>query len=121
MSTDIPIKYINATGSVDFQVVAFTRDYTDPPNDSNSNSTDGVTVITNDNDMDYKYVAWQVFNAETEVDFVYPSAVYVGMYYKTGILTMKAGPFRAKLGSSWEIVQPETPDEVTILQESKSQ
>ncbi len=84
---DIPIKYVNGTGSTDFQVVVFSKNF--------SQNTP-VSV----------YLAWQVLRAQTSVQFTYPSSIEVGASFKTGGQTITAGPFAAKLGSTWEILQP---------------
>ena len=86
MTTDIPIKYINATVSTDFEVVVFTKNY-------------------NVNTPQVYYVAWQILRAQTSAQFVYPVSTAVGATYHTGGQLITAGPFPAQLGSTWEITQ----------------
>ena len=86
MTSDIAIKYINSTGNTDFQVVVFTKNYS-----VNTPKT--------------YYCAWQVLRGQTSVQFVYPVSISVGATYTQGGQLITAGPFPAKLGSTWEIKQ----------------
>ena len=86
MSTDIAIKYVNATGNTDFQVVVFTKNF----------STNTPMIY---------YAAWQVLRGQTSVQFVYPVSMSVGATYQQGGQTITAGPFPAELGTTWEISQ----------------
>ena len=86
MTTDIPIKYVNATTSTDFEVVVFTKNF----------STNTPQVY---------YVAWQILRAQTSAQFIYPVTTAVGATYHTGGQLVTAGPFPAELGSTWEITQ----------------
>ena len=99
MTTDIPIKYINATSNVDFEVVVFTKNFS-----TNTPKT--------------YYVAWQLLRGQTSVQFVYPVAMAVGATYSQGGQYITAGPFKAKLGSTWEITQ-ESANATAVLKESK--
>ena len=100
MTTDIPIKFINATSNVDFEVVVFTKNF-------------------NINTPMVYYAAWQVLRAQTSVQFVYPVAMSVGATYRSGGQLITAGPFPAKLGSTWEITQ-ESATDTAVLRESKT-
>ena len=86
MTTDIPIKYVNATTNTDFEVVVFTKNFS-----TNTPKT--------------YYAAWQILRAQTSVQFVYPVSTAVGATYTSGGQIITAGPFPAKLGSTWEITQ----------------
>ena len=99
MASDIPIKYVNATKNVDFQVLVFTKNF-------------------NTNTPNVYYVAWQVLAAQSSVDFKYSTEISLGATYQKGGLTITAGPFAAKLGSTWDINQPK-PDESATLTERK--
>ena len=99
MTTDIPIKYINATTNVDFEVVVFTKNFS-----TNTPKT--------------YYAAWQILRGQTSVQFVYPVAMAVGATYKSGGQLITAGPFPAKLGSTWEITQESAAD-TAVLKQSK--
>ena len=82
----IPIRYINNTGKVDFEVMVFTRNY-------------------NTKTPKIYYVAWHVLRAQSVVDFSFSSTISVGAFYKVNALVVKAGPFVAESGSTWTIVQ----------------
>ena len=99
MTTDIPIKYINATTNTDFEVVVFTKNFS-----TNTPKT--------------YYAAWQVLRGQTSVQFVYPVTMSVGATYKSGGQLITAGPFPAKLGSTWEITQ-ESATDTAVLKQSK--
>ena len=99
MTTDIPIKYINATSNVDFEVVVFTKNFS-----TNTPKT--------------YYVAWQLLRGQTSVEFVYPVQMQVGATYSQGGQFITAGPFGAKLGTTWEISQ-ESASATAVLKESK--
>ena len=98
MASKIPIKYINSTGNVDFEVVVFTKNY----------STDTPKTY---------YVAWHVLKAQTSSEFVYPVEIEIGASYHFDDQLITAGPFGAKLGSSWLITQ-DTSSETATLKES---
>ena len=99
MTTDVPIKYINATTNTDFEVVVFTKNFS-----TNTPKT--------------YYAAWQVLRGQTSVQFVYPVSMSVGATYKSGGQLITAGPFPAKLGSTWEITQ-ESATDTAVLKQSK--
>ena len=86
MTTDIKIRYINATSEVDFAVVVFTKNF---------------TVST----PEAFYSAWQVLKGQTSVDFVYPISTSVGVTYEENGQIITSGPFPAELGTTWEITQ----------------
>ena len=71
---DIPVTYINKTGSADVRVVVYETN-----------------------------VAWHVLIAQTQAEFVYPASTGVGAYYTEGNLKTTLGPFPAQPGSTWEI------------------
>ena len=91
----IPVRYINKTGHVDFEVMVFTQNYN--------------TKIPN-----IYYVAWQVLKAQSSVDFTFSSKIQVGAFYRTKGQTVRAGPFDAEPGSTWRIVQNEMQDTATL-------
>ncbi len=97
MNNDIPVKYCNNTGRTDFQVVVFSRSF----------SKYSPTI---------SYSAWQVFNAQTSIQFNYSKSVSVGASYTEGGQTITAGPFPADVGSTWEITQPLKSDTAKISQ-----
>ena len=86
MTTDISIKYINETNNTDFEVVVFTKNYS-----TNTPKT--------------YYCAWQVLRGQNSVKFSYPVSTAVGAIYEHEDQTIAAGPFPAKLGSTWQITQ----------------
>ena len=86
MDADIPIKIINDTGSTDFSVVVFTKNFGD-----NSPVSESY------------YAAWQVLHVNTSVAFEYPASTSVGATYGDEYQTVIIGPFGAGLGSTWEI------------------
>lgn len=94
---DIPIKYVNNSGSTDFKVVVFTKNFS---------QSSGPT----------HYTAWQVLHAQSVVEFMYPAEVSVGALYKTKGQTIMAGPFPAKPGSTWS-VEMDSPSSSAILTE----
>ena len=81
----IPITYINKTGSVDFDVVVFTHNF--------NNSIDDICV------------PWQVLRAQSSVTFTYPADMQVGATHIRNEQLVSAGPFNAKNGTTWEILQ----------------
>ena len=90
---NVSVNYINATGKADFEVVVFTE-----PTDDN-------------------YVAWQILQAQTSAEFIYPVALDVhASYYQPNGTKIDAGPLAATLGSTWEITQ-ETKASTAILKE----
>ena len=99
MTSDIPIKYINGTSNVDFEVVVFTKNF----------STKTPEVY---------YAAWQILRGQSSVQFIYPASLSVGATYTDGGQIITAGPFPAKLGSTWEITQ-ENPEATAVLRISK--
>ena len=99
MTSDIPIKYVNGTSNVDFEVVVFTKNF----------STKTPEIY---------YTAWQILRGQSSVQFIYPASLSVGAIYTDGGQIITAGPFPAKLGSTWEISQ-ENPEATALLQMSK--
>jgi hypothetical protein len=99
MDSSIPIKYINATEHVDFQVMVFTKNYS-----SNVPKT--------------YYVAWEVIAAQSTSEFEYAATNSVGVTYQINGQTITAGPFEAELGSTWEIQDP-TKEGTAILTKGK--
>ena len=96
-TSDIKIAYINATQESDIDVVVFTRNF-------------------NVNTPKVYYVAWKVLKAQTEADFVYPVSMEVGATYTNSGTTNIAGPFAAKLGSTWNIAQEPQTATATLTQ-----
>ncbi len=85
-TTDIPIKYINDTGSTDFSVVVFTKNF----------SVDTPKTY---------FAAWEVIRVQTSSGFVYPITTSVGASYQHHDQHNTMGPFGAEPGSTWEINQ----------------
>ena len=100
MTTDIPIKYVNATTNTDFQTLVFTKNFS-----TNTPKT--------------YYCAWQVLRGQTSVQFVYPVALAVGAVYQQGGQTITAGPFPATLGSTWQITQESSKDTAVLSHGTK--
>ncbi len=99
MTTDIPVKYFNKTGSTDFEVMVFSQNY-------NPNTPTSV------------FAAWQVLKAQTQVNFMYPVQMQIGATYKSGSQTIIAGPFDTTLGSTWEISQ-DSSSATAVLEEGE--
>ena len=95
MTTDIPIKYVNATSNTDFEAVVFTKNY-------------------NTNTPKTYYCAWQILRGQTSVQFVYPVSTAVGAVYSQGGQIITAGPFPAELGSTWQITQESAKDTAVL-------
>lgn len=95
---DIPIKFINTTGKVDFDIVLFTKTF----------SNNSVPV----------FVAWQILRCQTSVSLIYPHSVEVGSSFTHGIQLVSCGPFNAEVGTTWEIRQ-ESKASSPMLIESK--
>ncbi len=85
-TTDIAIKYINDTGSTDFSVVVFTKNF----------SVDTPEVY---------FAAWEVIRVQSSSEFIYPISTSIGASYLLGYQFNTMGPFGAVLGSTWEINQ----------------
>ncbi|XP_011404630.2 PREDICTED: cytoplasmic dynein 1 heavy chain 1-like [Amphimedon queenslandica] len=83
-TSNIKVSYVNATGNTDFAVVVFTKNF-------------------NVNTPKVYYSAWKILRAQSQVDFVYPVSLGVGVVYTTSTGLHKAGPFPAELGSTWEL------------------
>lgn len=83
--TSIPIAYYNKTGSVDFDVLVFTK-----------NSSLSTPV-------DY-HVAWQVLRGETSVHFNYPLKMQVGARFYNKGQKILCGPHDTNPGTTWEII-----------------
>ena len=84
----IPITYINKTGSIDFDVVVFMH--------NSSNSVEDICV------------PWQILRAQSSVTFTYPAGMQVGATYIMNEQLVSAGTFNAKNGTTWEILQENT-------------
>lgn len=95
---DIPIKFINATGKVDFDVIVFAKTF--------SNSAAPL------------FVAWQILRCQTSVRLLYPRSVEVGSSFTHGIQFVSCGPFKTQVGTTWEIRQGSKVS-VPILTQSK--
>ena len=99
MTTDIRIRYINATSKVDFAVVVFTKT---------------MSVST----PETLHAAWQVLKGQSSVDFVYPISTSVGATYEENGNIITSGPFATELGTTWEITQEL--EKTAVLTQSKS-
>ena len=84
MSNDIQVTYVNATGHNDFILVVFTKN-------------EDVNAI------DTPFVAWQKIQAQTSATFHYPLAAAVGAHWETGGALIRAGPFEARMGTTWKL------------------
>lgn len=94
---DIPITYINKTGHNDFIVVVFTKNQTV-------------------NAFDTPFVAWRTIKAQSSATFCYPVNTSVGAYWTVGNVKFHAGPFNARLGSTWVFKQDYKEDSPTLEQ-----
>ena len=83
----IPITYINKTGSIDFEVVVFTYNF---------NTSEDISV------------PWQILRAQTSATFTYPTDMQVCATHIWNEQIVRAGPFNAKKGTTWEILQEKT-------------
>ena len=81
----IPITYINKTESIDFDVVVFTHNLNKYEDDI--------------------YMPWQILRAQSSVTFTYLADMQVGATYIWNEQLVSAGPFNAKNGTTWEIIQ----------------
>ena len=79
---DIEVTYINATGHNDFILLVFTKN-----EDANA--------------METPFVAWQKIQAQTSATFWYPLDAAVGAQWESAGALIKAGPFPARLGTTW--------------------
>ncbi len=95
-TTDIPIKYVNSTGSTDFSVVVFTKNFSV-------------------NTPETYYAAWEVIQVQNSSQFVYPISTAIGASYDLGDQYNTMGPFGAVLGSTWQINQDDK-DATPILE-----
>ena len=87
MTTEIPIRFINATGKTDFHVIVCTRNF----------STSTPETLS---------CAWQVIDVQSSSSFNYPiSTSVVAFYTDSSGKENRMGPFPSKLGSTWEIEQ----------------
>jgi hypothetical protein len=102
----IPIKYINATNEVDFDVVVFTKNYFTSPETAELYHS-----------ADY-YVAWQILRGQTSVSSIFPEGIEVGSTYNNNCQWISCGPFKAKLGSTWEMRQ-DTRDSTPVLEQGE--
>ena len=96
---DIPITYYKKTGHVDFDVLVFTKNYT--------------------NQTSKQYVGWQVLRGQSSVDFNFSAMIQVGASYKHQGQDIKCGPLNAEMGSIWEIIQ-ETEDSTAVLRKGSN-
>ena len=85
LTSNIPIKYFNCTGQVDFQVMVYTKNYCAC------------------HAMDYE-VVWRMLRGQGSVEFNYPLQAQVGAWYESENGTVKCGPVDADPGSTWEII-----------------
>lgn len=95
IASDIPIKYVNSSKRNDIQVVVFAK---------NDSSVYPTTLFT----------AWHVLRGQCSVQFTYPASLGVGVSYKTGGMTVTAGPIDAEPGSTWEITQESLHESATL-------
>lgn len=100
MTDYIPIKYLNKTGDVDFDVMVYTKNY-------------------NNRSANISTVAWQILRGQSSVSFKYPVKLAVGAAYMQDGLIVQAGPFSADLGSSWKITQERQTDTAVLSQSKK--
>ncbi len=98
-ATDIPVKYINATGNIDFSVVVLTKNF-------------------NLNKPKIYYCAWRILLAQSSVRFIYPVSSSVGATYTQDGQLMKIDPVSAEPGSTWEI-QQNPPGSTPVLSEGR--
>ena len=63
LTEDVAVKYVNATGNLDFHVVVFTKNFS-------ANTPRSY------------YFAWQVLKTKSSAQFVHPNSVSVGATYK---------------------------------------
>lgn len=102
LNKDIPILYKNETGNTDFEVLVFAKNYT-----------------AKINSIQAYYCAWHTLRSQTTVRFNYPAELSVGAVYRCeGGQVNTAGPFKASLGSTWQITQPRMED-TPVLEEGK--
>lgn len=94
---NIEVKYVNMTGHTQFQVLVFTKNF-------------------NTNSIDDCHVAWEVIRAETSSEFLYPIDCQVGVSYRDADKLLTCGPFRAKMGSTWNVTK-EKKNGVAIMKE----
>ena len=76
LTEDVAVKYVNATGNVDFHVVVFTKNFS-------ANTPKSY------------YCAWQILKTKSSAQFVHPHSVSVGATYKKEDQEHTVGPFPA--------------------------
>ena len=101
-SKKIQIHYRNDTDDVDFKVLVFAQNFS-------------PSIL---NFKKQHYVAWRVLDAQTESKFTYSSDFEVMATYYDADQEVISGPFKADLGSTWQITQ-EGEDATALLTESK--
>ncbi len=94
---DVPIKYHNQTGDIDFDVMVFAKN--------------NLKNFPSD-----KQIAWKILRGQKSVKFFYPSQLQVGARYFPDGQVVRCGPKNAGLGTTWEIVQ-ERPTDTPIFRQ----
>lgn len=98
---NIPIKYYNRTGDIDFEVMVYAKNYA-PRYPS-----------------DYE-LAWRVLRGQGSVGFNYPRKMQVGARYEYQNQTIKCGPIDAEPGTTWEIIH-ENPNDTAVLRRGRNE
>ncbi len=84
--TDVPITYLNETARYDFSVVVFCQ---------------------SDKGSLQKTVVWEMLRTQTSAHFTYPAEIQVGAEWAIDGVDYRDGPFDAKFGSTWNLIQTE--------------
>ena len=92
---DIPVKYINSTGDIDFSVIVSTKNFDD-------NADNG------------SFDAWKVLRAQTSSQFVYPASLSVAASYRSQGQLITAGPYPANPGDTWNIIK-QLPTDTAVI------
>lgn len=97
---NIPISFYNKTGSIDFDVMVFAKNYA----------------------MNYSLsycLAWRILRGQGSVNFNFPRKLQVGAQYNFRNQVVRCRSLDAKPGTTWEIIH-ENPEDTAVMQQGSS-
>lgn len=97
LENDIKVTYINATGHNDFMLLVFTKN-------------EDVNAIES------PYVAWHKIQAQSSATFWYPVDASIGAHWESAGALIRAGPFQARLGTTWYLTSYQKDDSPNLAQ-----